>query len=133
MLKRGLCVLMRVYSRSSASASELVTVTSILAIWWTTAWILGATLLGLKYVVPRSFRLFALPTYNNSPSASNIRYTPGRFGSDAVNSLWSNAWSLISRKKIGRRLQSRQLHCPGHHLLEHRHSQNLGGGVVTAA
>ena len=40
--------LMRLYSSSSASVSEFVTVTSMLAICWTSAWTFGSTLLGLK-------------------------------------------------------------------------------------
>ena len=47
-LKRGLCALMRLYSSSSASVSELVTVTSMAVICCTSACTFGSTLLAAK-------------------------------------------------------------------------------------
>src|SRR5580692_4751668 len=65
-------------------------VTSMLAVFATSAWTLGWTLLGWKYEPTRLFRLRALPTYRIVPCASSMRYTPGRAGKESTKPLASN-------------------------------------------
>src|SRR3984885_6231012 len=93
-LKRGRCSLIRLYSSSSASTSECVTVTSMAAICCTSACTFGAILPGFKEGANRSRKLRALPTYSRSCFALYMRYTPGRLGSEPTNSLGSNVAKL---------------------------------------
>ena len=81
----GRCCLMRLHSRTSASSSESVRITSTSATRSMTA----ADPVDLARGPPASAsssrtrlrRLWALPTYRTSPRASFMRYTPGRSGS----------------------------------------------------
>ena len=72
MLKRGACALMRLFSSSSASASERVTVVSMLAMRPTISAMRGPTP-RLKYEDTRFLRSRALPTYSTWPSAASMR------------------------------------------------------------
>src|SRR5580700_5301066 len=89
------------------------------------AWTFGLMLAGLKYVATRSFRFFALPTYNGVPAASIMRYTPGRRGSAATNSLASNVRAISA--------EPRQCAGLSDDRLEHGRGQPARLSVVAAA
>src|SRR5262245_41212707 len=90
MLYRGARLLMRLFSRSSASPSERVTVTSTEATCDSIIWIRGLAACFWKYEPTRFLRSLALPTYSATPPSPSMRYTPGIFGSPATKLLGSN-------------------------------------------